>query len=139
LDHVLAPRALEGSVRVELLDAVVAVVGDVDVIRRVDPDAVRTGELAAEPARGSGLAVRGHGADLEAGSATLIYVLPPDGDEMSVGAELRDPVVARQVDVALRVGRDAERDAERAADARVRALVAGSRVPYRSRTCPAFR
>src|SRR5262249_58074423 len=106
---VLAPRAQEIPRGVELLDPVIADIGDVDVPRRrirCDPDGEV--ELPGEAAVAPGLTVRGDRADLEPGPAAGDDVLPPRAQEVPRRVELLDPLVGAVDDVygAARAGGD---------------------------------
>ena len=90
----------------ELIDPVVAGVGDVDVARGIGGDAVGVGELPGAAARDPGLAGAGAGLKL----VLPVAHAPAVGlDERAGGGELIDPVVVAigDVDVARAIGGDA--------------------------------
>src|SRR4051794_9284957 len=95
----------------ELLDPVVAQIGDVDVAGRVHRDPAWMVELAIAGAGATGSADVSGGAVADLASVVLVDALAPHDDERARTVELLDPLVdgVRDVDVARGVGRDSLR------------------------------
>ncbi len=105
-----APLTHVVAVGVELLDAVVGRVGDVDVAGAVNCDAVRQIELTVAAAVRAGLARFGRQADLKARDAANLHVAAPHEDKVAAGVELLDAIGegVGDVDVAGAVHANAE-------------------------------